>query len=273
MSPRHAYRLRPEGPLFILAAVVVAAFCLPLMQVFPPVLAANLWFSPDRLARLFLGPEQLLCYGCFTWACLILLARRRETVRQTRAFALDLIPTDPEWRLLPGDAAHWQRRIERAAEPYGPLLLADWLVAALRLFGRNRQVVEIDAHLNTQADLEMARLVASMGRVHYLAWALPALGFVGTARGIAMALSVAPAISSDPNAAFLDLITRSLAVTFDTTFIALVLSLVLMFLITSQQRAEEMLLLDVQQRVASVIHEQLYVPRSDGVAPAGGEPR
>lgn len=263
MRPKRAFRLRPEGPLFILAAVGVAALCLPLLQLIPPPPAQTTWWTADRLLRVFIGPEQVLCYACFTWACLILLARRRETVRQIRAFGLDLLPTDPEWRLLPADVPLWQRRIERTAEPFGSLLLTDWLVAVLRLFARQRSVVEIDSYLNRQADLELTRLVASMGRVHYLAWALPALGFVGTARGIGMALSVAPALGSDPQAHFLDQITSSLAVTFDTTFVALVLSLVLMFFIASQQRAEEMLVLDVQQRVAEVVHQQLHLPRDD----------
>ncbi|HMP59623.1 MAG TPA: MotA/TolQ/ExbB proton channel family protein [Gemmatales bacterium] len=271
MSVRRAFRLSPEGPLLILAVAAVAAVSLPLWQVAPTTPTASVWFGTERLTRLLLGPEQLLCYGCFIWAGLILLVRRRESVRQERALGLDLLPDDPTWRILPADAPMMQRKIERLAEPYGPLVLVDWLSAALRLFGRNRSVMEIDAHVNTLADLEMGRLAASMGRVHYLAWALPALGFVGTARGIAMALSVAPAIGTDANAAFLDLITRSLAVTFDTTFIALVLSLVLMFFITSQQRMEEILLLDLQQHVSSVVHEQFHVPRDRAHSTHPGE--
>jgi hypothetical protein len=269
MGPQRAFRLRPEGPLLILAAVGVAALCLPLLQLVPPPHSQTAWWTTERLLRVFIGPEQVLCYACFAWACLILLARQRETARQQRAFSLDLLPTDPEWRLLPADVSLWQRRIERAAEPFGSFLLTDWFVGVLRLFGRQRSVVEIDSYLNRQADLELARLVASMGRVHYLAWALPALGFVGTARGIGMALSVAPALSSDPQTHFLDQITSSLAVTFDTTFVALVLSLVLMFLISSQQRAEELLVLDVQQRIAVVVHQQLHSPREELTAGLG----
>ena len=33
--------------------------------------------------------------------------------------------------------------------------------------------------VRNQADVETSRLVSTMGTVHYLAWAIPALGFLG----------------------------------------------------------------------------------------------
>ena len=39
--------------------------------------------------------------------------------------------------------------------------------------------------VRNQADVELSRLVATMATVNYLAWAIPAVGFVGTVRGLA----------------------------------------------------------------------------------------
>jgi len=84
--------------------------------------------------------------------------------------------------------------------------------------------------------------------VQYLAWAIPALGFVGTARGMGMALAAAPSLgSNEALQQFLDQTTRNLGFTFDCTLVALSLSVVLMFFIHLQQRSEEHLVLDAQQ--------------------------
>ena len=73
---RQAFRFPHEGQLLILALAVVAAFGVPAWQ----------WSSAHdhsdpvvrRLARLLLGPEQFLCYGCFIWGMLILWTVVRE---------------------------------------------------------------------------------------------------------------------------------------------------------------------------------------------------
>lgn len=250
----------PEGPLLILAAAVVATLCLPLWQAaVAPAGAGASVYTADRLARLFFGPEQILCYACFTWAVLIILVRNREVNRQRKAFDIEWLPTGVDHRILPEDARLWRRRVEQMAKRGGPYLLAQLLEAGLAKFGASRSVAEARSLIAAQADLEMGRLAASMARVHYLAWALPAIGFIGTARGIGMALSVAPTMNQTSLQQFIELTTQSLAVTFDTTLVALVLSLFLMFLVHGQQRDEELLLLDCQQFCLDQLDSRLAV--------------
>src|SRR5437867_12162680 len=43
--------------------------------------------------------------------------------------------------------------------------------------------------VRTQGDVEQGRLVTSIATVQYLAWAIPAIGFLGTVRGLAGGLS------------------------------------------------------------------------------------
>jgi hypothetical protein len=96
-----------------------------------------------------------------------------------------------------------------------------------------------------------------MATIHYLAWAIPALGFLGTVRGLAMSLSLAgDNQSSIP--AFLQQATRHLNVAFDCTLVALALSLVLMFLVHSVQRDEEALVIDCQQYCLEHLVNRLY---------------
>lgn len=75
------------------------------------------------------------------------------------------------------------------------------------------------------------------------------MGFVGTARGMGLALAAAPSLGSNEALQQFVLIqtTRNLGFTFDCTLVALSLSVVLMFFIHLQQRSEEHLVLDAQQ--------------------------
>src|SRR5438552_1555036 len=78
-------------------------------------------------------------------------------------------------------------------------------------------------------------LVTTMATIHYLAWAIPALGFLGTVRGLAMSLTMAGQVDKTITV-FLQQATQHLNTAFDCTLIALALSLPLMFLIHSVQR-------------------------------------
>ena len=109
----------------------------------------------------------------------------------------------------------------------------------------SRSSPDVSDAVRTQAEVDLGRLVTSMATVHYLAWAIPALGFLGTVRGLSGGLSMAGKVGQEIQT-FIDQATRHLTIAFDCTLIALVLSLVLMFLVHSVQRDEESLVIDCQ---------------------------
>ncbi len=244
---RPAFRFTHEGPLFVLAVAIVASLAVPAWQWSITHDATD--STIRRMSRLLLGPEQFLCYGCFVWAIFILWTRWWEMGRQRRPFQQELLPPEEDYRLLPEDARLWQRRIQRQTLSSGqPTLLGQLLDLALGRFASSRHPAEVATAVREAADLAQNRLVTSMSLVQYLAWAIPALGFIGTARGMGLALAAAPALgSNEALQQFLDQTTRNLGFTFDCTLVALSLSVVLMFFIHLQQRSEEHLVLDAQQ--------------------------
>src|SRR5262249_16311448 len=139
------------------------------------------------LARLLLGPEQIACYCFFTWAVFILVGRHWEVRRQRQAFGLELLP--PDVCILPEDARLLQRRLDHPAGGR-PFLLANLLQLPLGKFAGSRCGRDVADTVRTQAELDMSRLVSSMAMVHYLAWAIPAIGFLGTVRGLAGSLTL-----------------------------------------------------------------------------------
>src|SRR4051812_6597479 len=183
--------MRPtrEWPLLIFAVALVCAVCIPLWQWSAgnaPATTTARW-TPERLGRLFLGPEQILCYAAFVWAAFILFNRHREVRRQRIAFGLELLP--PGQCILVDDAWDLQRRIDERTNRQ-PFLLANMLRLALNKFATSRSGRDVAEMVRTQADVDLARMVSSMSMVHYLAWAIPAIGFLGTVRGLAGSLTL-----------------------------------------------------------------------------------
>ena len=78
--------------------------------------------------------------------------------------------------------------------------------------------------------------------IRYISWAIPSVGFIGTVRGIGEALGQAhKAIEGDIMG-----VTRSLGVAFNSTLIALLISIVLMFLVHQLQQLQERYVLDAE---------------------------
>jgi len=258
MAYQRTSRTVPEWSLLVLALALVGAICFPLWQWTVANDENATPLTAERIARMLLGPEQIASYACFVWANLILLTRWLALRRERRAFHLHLLPTEEGVRILPEDARPLQRRVSQLSERGGPFVLSNMIRLALSKFAVSRSTQDASETVRTQAEVEVGRLAATMSTVHYLAWAIPALGFVGTVRGIGLALTVAPSIADHSLQDFLNVTTRNLAVAFDTTLVALLLSLVLMFLLHTIQRDEEKLVLDAQEYCLENLITRLY---------------
>jgi len=255
-----------EWLLLVAAFILVAIICVPLWQLSGQSETQAMFWSkfrdPERLGRLFLGPEQIACYICTIWAGFIILSRYLEVQRQRRAFDLDLLPTDEGARILPEDARPLTRKLDQIVGRRGPSILATMVRLALGKFAVSRSATDASEIVRTQGDVEQGRLVTSIATVQYLAWAIPAIGFLGTVRGLAGGLSMA-ASSEESTAKFLDEATKHLTVAFDCTFVALALSLVVMYFLHTIQRDEESLVLDCQQYCQEHLVLRLYDPEPE----------
>ncbi len=105
-------------------------------------------------------------------------------------------------------------------------------------------------------DAESERLDSELSMVRYIAWAIPSIGFIGTVRGIGEALGQAhKAVEGDIAG-----VTQTLGVAFNSTFIALLISIVLMFLLHQLQLQQERLVLDTESYLDRDLIQHLQVP-------------
>jgi len=131
-------------------------------------------------------------------------------------------------------------------ESYLPRRLRETLDTVLRKSSAD----ELQEDLRFFSDVDAGRAHSSYAMVRIIIWAIPILGFLGTVIGITVAIA-----GLDPKAleGSLSVVTSGLGVAFDTTALALALSMVLMFGQFFIDKAEAKLLSDVDDRANDML--------------------
>ena len=186
--------------------------------------------------------EQETCFILMFWALAIMIYKGVVTVRQRTLLQRDLIPLAEEVRILPEDTRELSRHIQALPPHQGNALLPRALLAALHRFSTTRNIQDAADATHAYCTAEAERLESELSMIRYIAWAIPSVGFIGTVRGIGQALGQAhKAIEGD----IFD-VTTSLGVAFNSTLIALLISIVLMFLLHQLQSLQEHYVLDTE---------------------------
>lgn len=138
---------------------------------------------------------------------------------------------------------------------------------ALEQVRRKESAESIEEDLRRLEASEYERMASGYGMTKIIVWAIPILGFLGTVIGITIAIGK---LSPEALESSLDAVTAGLSVAFDTTAIALALSLVLTFLMSFVKGREETLLAEVDERAIEELvgRFQLYGGANDPNAAA-----
>ncbi len=186
--------------------------------------------------------EQEACFILMFWALAIMAFKSVTTLRHRSLLHRDLIPLAEGMRILPEDTRELSRQMQ-ALPPYERNgLLPRALLAGLQRFGSTRNVQDVADATRACCETEGERLESARSRSRYSAWAIPSIGCIGTVRGIGDALGQAyQAIEGEIFG-----VTRSLGVAFNSTLIALLISIVLMFMLHQLQLMQERYVLDTE---------------------------
>jgi len=219
------------------------------------------------------------------WAALLLIAKSLMLRAQRKALDLDLLPDDISLRITRQNAESFRRHLRGLAgrELQQPRLvrrgsmrsfLVERVERALEHFHMRGQAADVIHQLGNQSQLDGNAVESSYTMVRVFIWAIPLLGFIGTVLGISAAVagfsdSVASAVDLDVMKQSIGAVTTGLGVAFDTTLLALVMSIAIMFPTSSLQKAEE----DFLDRVDSYCEQRLARRLDDSgatAAPASG---
>jgi biopolymer transport protein ExbB/TolQ len=185
--------------------------------------------------------EQEACLILFFWALAILAFKGVTIWRQQGQLDEDLLKLPGGMPIGPEDTRDLLGRLQELPVQARSFLLPSALMSAIQRFASTRNIQDAATAVRDSCDTHGDRLDSELSIIRYIAWAIPSVGFIGTVRGIGAALSQAHrAVEGDITG-----VTQNLGVAFNSTFIALVLSIVLMFFIHQLQLRQERLIHDV----------------------------
>ena len=187
--------------------------------------------------------EQEACFILLIWALAIMGYKGRRMMREQDVLDRRLLDIPEGTTVLPEDARVYSRSLEALPEQEQEYLLPRTLLSALQRFATTGSIQAVSDTIKESCEVESDRLDSEMSMVRYIAWAIPSIGFIGTVRGIGDALGQAyKAVEGDISG-----VTVSLGVAFNSTFVALVLSIIIMFCLHQLQLSQERLVLDCQR--------------------------
>jgi biopolymer transport protein ExbB/TolQ len=218
--------------------------------------AADENYVPERhLAVVLRDFEQEACFILMLWAMAIMGYKARSGLRERALLEQKLLPVTPGMSVLPEDVRTYLRPLQNLAPTQQGALLPRALSAALQRFAATRNVQDVSEAVRNVCDAEGERLDSELSMVRYIAWAIPSIGFIGTVRGIGDALSQAnQAVQGDITG-----VTEALGVAFNSTFVALLISILIMFLVHQLQLLQERLVLEAHSYADRELIQHLQV--------------
>ena len=200
-------------------------------------------YTPERsLYVLIRDFEQEACLVLMFWAFSIMGYKAVRAVGERKLLEEELVPVQEGVRILPEDSREYSRNIQSLPDRVRGMLLPRVILSSLERFGSTRNVQDVSSVAKTLCESEGGRLESELSMIRYIAWAIPSVGFIGTVRGIGEALSQAHrAVDGDIAG-----VTDSLGTAFNSTFVALLISIVVMFLVHQLQLLQERQVFDTQ---------------------------
>jgi biopolymer transport protein ExbB/TolQ len=254
-------RIRNFGVLLIVAVLVHVFYT---FQVRP--VAAG-WMERERAAQdgdpdyqprrslwvIVKDPEQQIALTLFLWALGLGIMKTRTLGRHRRQLDAGLLNVPPGYRILPADVREYSHKLDALPVAERTLIPARTIRRALKRFGETSNVQDAATTVHDYCESEASRLDAELSLIRFCVWSIPAIGFVGTVRGIGYALAGAQtALRGDTGP-----VTTGLGVAFNSTFVALILSILLMYVVHELQLRSERLVLDTELHVDDAVISNL----------------
>ncbi len=195
---------------------------------------------PRNFFIIFKDIEQEICMILFFWGFYLIAEKFYETSAQSYLFDVDLLE---DVSSDSNDAENILKNLEELPKEINDSPLIKIISSALRRFLITGSVQNASESITPALDALIVKNEADLALVKYIAWAIPSIGFLGTVRGIGMAMTQAEiAVSGD-----IGPMTESLGMAFNSTFVALLASIIIMLMLSFLGRAQDEQLVRVQE--------------------------
>lgn len=172
------------------------------------------------------GYIQMLTIAAFIFGMLDLGDKSRLINREREGFYLNLLPVGENIQLSPGSVQEIRNSISDIEQRGFRYLVAEFIKKACNHYKNDQSIGETLHVIGAQINNSKSEAESRLEVTRYVISSISALGFIGTVMGLAESIGLAH-LAADPTK--IKLITSNLYVAFDTTLVALLLSLVLTY--------------------------------------------
>lgn len=242
-------------------AVIAGLICFGLYGIFYGVVFQIIERGSGFFRLVATGWVPYACIFLFCWSISIILIKVLTIKKYFRILDYTYLPR--------GTALNGSNEIDSAisaihekSRELKDTMLAQRIIAALNRFKLQRSLREVEDILREEADKAFSAAESSYTLLRVIVWATPILGFIGTVQGVSKSVGglggvlgkEVEDISQITNA--LGIVTSNLAFAFDTTLIALVLTVVVMVFMSMAEQFEFRMLASME-----VYGEREVLPR------------
>jgi biopolymer transport protein ExbB/TolQ len=222
--------------------------------------------------------EQQICLSLFLWGMMILIYKfvllkgEIKVVDEYEPEMLDQAEADesPGGRSITREEARSiAGKVDRDSQKpeFQNRLLPYVIARGLERYHITGSVQEATETMMGRIEVASEQQESELSMLRYLVWAIPSIGFIGTVRGIGVALRRADeALQGDISG-----VTSALGVAFNSTLVALIISIMLMLLIHLLQSSQEGLILRLQTFCREQILDKLFEQGSEDRSRATGD--
>lgn len=182
--------------------------------------------------------EQQVCLSLMGFCVFLMLFKLWRLLDEEPLYTRDFLASHD--KQAPLDVERALEELEASAYKENPAM-ATW-INCIRRFRNTQNVQHAAESIASSVDSLAAQLESGNSMIRYIIWAIPSIGFVGTVRGIGQALAQADQALAGDIAGM----TASLGVAFNSTLVALFISLILMFLMHLLNSRQDAMVLKTQ---------------------------
>lgn len=220
------------------------------------------YIAPRSVAVIVKDPEQRWEIICWVWAMCMLSQKLWRLSKENSMLGLDYLGLRTGENIHPAEAESRLKDIEMALGErpvWRERLLPNIILSGLHRFNATGSITDVAGTVKERADASANEYEADLSLIRFIAWVIPAIGFIGTVRGIGEALAQASkAIAGDITG-----VVDALGLAFNSTLVALLLAIPLMFLLFLVQGRQDKFFVDLLGYCDAHLISRLKVPASE----------
>lgn len=201
---------------------------------------------PRDLVVILKDYEQEICLMLMVWGMFLIIEKCLSILKHRYLFNVDLLEGSSS---KDGSLKSVLSSLGELPPKTKDTPLVKILMSSLRRFVITNDVQSTSDAIESNVEALAIKQEAENSMIRYLIWAIPSIGFIGTVRGIGQALSLADQALAGDIAGM----TNSLGVAFNSTLVALLISIILMFMLHQLQRLQDGLVVDTQEYCESFL--------------------